>query len=103
MIEFEADGNVASSPRLDPASGDGLLPHRGRASPAHQQQFVGAADDGAHRDLGPLDHLECGGSAASGSVRCTVIARATRPCVSKKFLVLRSPGSARLSTPMQPR
>src|SRR5690606_4570378 len=38
-----------------------------------------------------------------GSGRCTVIALATRPKDSKKFLVCLSPGSARLSTPKQPR
>ena len=42
-------------------------------------------------------------AAITQSGRCTTIARATRPNDSKKFLVSRSPGSARLSTPKQPR
>src|SRR3546814_9993768 len=68
----------------------------GRAPPAsHQQEALVVEDDGAHAHDRPRR--------AHVSGLCTTMARATRPKDSKKFLVWRSPGRARLSTPKQPR
>src|SRR5690606_463973 len=79
-------------PRLDPPTRHRPGARTRAPAPTHQEQATVTDDDGAHAQLGP-----------HGSGRWTRIARATMPADSKKFLVSRMPGRARLSMPVQPR
>ena len=76
---------------LDPAAGHLQRPWPAPAAP-HEQQPVVVDHHGADAQT----------TGAHVSERCTTMARATRPKDSKKFLVWRSPGRARLSTPKHP-
>ena len=94
LLELADDGLPERLTALDPPAGYRPPPLARASPPPHEQEAVVIDDDGTHAHLGPCHH---------GSALCTTSARAVKPNVSKKFFVLRLPGSASASTPTQPR
>src|SRR5581483_930333 len=96
LADLTHDGFVERLSPLDPAAGHRPHPCCGPVPAADEEDAVAVERDGPDRHLGRA-HAE------SGRFRCITSARAVKPCSSKKFFVARWPGSARASTPVQPR